>query len=40
MMRVAGAQMRVTVDVEANEAALLDKVEQAADAGADVLLTP
>ena len=30
MFGVAGAQMRVTIDVEVNEAALLDAVERAA----------
>jgi predicted amidohydrolase len=32
--------MRVTIDVEVNEAALLDAVERAAAAGAEILLTP
>ena len=40
MFRVAGAQMRVTIDVEVNEAALLDAVERAAAAAAEILLTP
>lgn len=40
MFRVAGAQMRVTIDVEVNEPALLDAVERAAAAGAEILLTP
>lgn len=39
-VRVAGAQLAVTKDVAANVAALEWAVARAADAGADILLTP
>lgn len=39
-LRVAGAQLAVTRDVAANAAALERAIDQAACAGADILLTP
>ena len=39
-MRVCGAQMAVTRNVEANVAALLGAIRHAAGVGADILLTP
>ncbi len=40
MLRVAGAQLPVSGDVEANTAAIERAVDFAADAQADILLTP
>ena len=39
-LRVAGVQMPVLLDVEANKKNILDAIRIAADEGADILLTP
>jgi len=39
-LRVAGAQIPVTRDIDANEAAILRAIDMAAEQGADILLTP
>ena len=39
-IRVAGAQMPVTRDISANEAAIVAAIDWASKAGADILLTP
>ena len=39
-IRVAGAQMAVPRDVRHNAAAILEAIDQAAAAGADILVTP
>lgn len=39
-LRVAGFQQAVTSDIAANVAAILGAIERAADAGAEILLTP
>src|SRR5947207_2738530 len=40
MLRIAGAQIRVTNDVEANAAAISQAIDFARDEKADILLTP
>jgi predicted amidohydrolase len=39
-MRVAGAQIAVTADINENVARIARAIDEAADAGADILLTP